>query len=145
MYNFFNFILLKKKKYIFIHHITNLFFFNTILTNKLRSQFFMVSIHRIFFKKFKFKGKTYRIRILKNKLKMFFNRSHKTFLYFTKFIKFKKIRKFKFKLSFIFKNDVSFFIHFIKKIRLYNIFTSRGITLNKSFFFKKKGKVSTYR
>lgn len=145
MYNFFSFIFFKKYNNIIIKLITNSFYFVTNLSRKLTTPIWVLKIQKIFFKKFKFKGKTYRIRILNKKLKMFFNRSHKTFLYFNKFVKFNRLRKFKFRINFIFKNDLNLFIHYIKKIRIYNIFTSRGITLNKSYFFKKKGKVSTYR
>jgi beta-lactamase class D len=41
--------------------------------------------------------------------------------------------------------DIGWFVGFLKKIRKVNVFTKRGIKINKIPFFKKKGKVSAYR
>ena len=81
------------------------------------------------------------------KLIFIFNRSHITFLYFNDFLysNFKKKSKTHFKFKFLLYSDIGFFIGFLKKIRKFNVFTKRGIKINKLPFFKKKGKISQYR
>lgn len=99
----------------------------------------------VFFKKFSFVGKTYRFLKKKKKLRFIFNRAHRTIIYFNNFFKIRKKKKTKCKFWFFFFNDLGFFIGFLKKIRRVNIFTKRGIKINRLPFLKKKGKKSAYR
>lgn len=98
-----------------------------------------------FIRKFSFVGKTYRFYKKKKKLRMFFNRAHKTLLYFSNFFRIKKKKKNKCKFLFLLYNDLGYFKRYIKIIRKQNLFTRRGIKINKMPVFKKVGKISTYR
>lgn len=96
-------------------------------------------------RRFTFVGKTYRFFKKKNKMRFFFNRSHKTILYFKNFFKLKKKKKNKCKFLFLFYIDIGFLKKYLKKIRKLNLFTRRGIKFNRLPIFKKVGKISTYR
>jgi len=92
-----------------------------------------------------FTGKTYKWQLRSKCLKLNFNRSHPTFLFFKNTIFFKRFLKTKFRFflqsHFDFYNTTDYFY----SIRRYNIFTQRGLKIRGLVVFKKRGKVSTYR
>ena len=144
--NLINNLIIKKNNTKLIIIFNNFFFykfFNFITYNIL--QYIIYNIYTYINYKIFFLGKTFRFLIKNKKINFFFNRSHITIIFFKNFCKIKKIKKNKFIIYFLNYIDIGVFKKYIKKIRLVNIFTKRGIRLSKSFFFKKKGKISTYR
>lgn len=144
--------ILKKNNFFFCYADLGFYFFKFLVLNykyynKIKFCKISYSIYVYYFKKFFYTGKSYKIYKQKKKLYLIFNRSHITFLYFKNFItfNFKTKSKTKFKFKFLYKRDIGYFVGFLKKIRKFNVFTKRGIKINKIPFFKKKGKVSQYR
>lgn len=134
------------------YKLINIFFSSYYFFKLIR--FFLINLYNSFkffkiniylFRYFTYTGKIFRLKFLKRKIKFFFNRRHRTFLYFNNYIFTKKIGKKKFKLLFVLINDFFMFKGFYKKIRPLNIFTWRGITLWNSFLNKKQGKISSYK
>ena len=95
--------------------------------------------------KYRFVGKSYRLRNKPNIMFLRFNKAHKTHLLHNK----NKVEYFKNKgfllRSWKNKKEIFFFKRTLDLIRGRNIFTSRGLWNKKDFYLKKKGKVSGYR
>lgn len=132
-----NIIMYSYTKYISI--LQYFYMFNDIVVQQ------MFSFIKYFITKFSFIGKTYRMTKRKKHIKLFFNRSHITFLFFKNFFKIKKLKKNKIKLLFLLNYDYYYFKKAIKEVRNINIFTKRGIKIYNLIRFSKKGKISTYR
>lgn len=141
-----NFLVIKKENTKMIV-IFNKFFFFKIFTciSICKTLHLIFYINFFFFKKILFIGKTFRFLIKNKKINFFFNRSHMTILFFNNFFIIKKLKKNKFIVFFFNFLDIGIFKKYIKNIRNLNIFTKRGLRFSRSFFFKKKGKISTYR
>lgn len=105
----------------------------------------LFSFEDYFFKKIKFKGKGFRLRIKKRKkaIKFLFGHSHLNIL-FLKNVKLKKSGKYKF----VIKNSQSEQLNKISKkiclIKPINVFTNRGIRQHRQIIFKRKGKKGSY-
>ncbi len=120
------------------------FFKKKKILNKIFLNFFY-SFNFIFFKKFKFIGKGYKIKKTKNKksFKMFFGYSHKIFL-IPSGLQLRKLTKYK---LFIVTNNrlkEKNTTIIIQNIRKLNLFTKRGLRAIKQIVYKRPGKKSTY-
>lgn len=117
---------------------------NKIKTENLMNKFFS-SIIKYYYNKIKFKGKGFRIKILrKNKIiKFYFGRSHITIMFLKKVLK-KRINKYKFILKSINKNSLNKLSKIITNIKIFNVYTLRGLRASKQIIFKRKGKKGTY-
>lgn len=116
-----------------------------VLETYSKFMFLWYSVYYYYLRKFSFVGKTYRFFKKKKKLRFIFNRAHKTIIYFKNFFKIKKKKKNKCKFLFLYYADIGFFKKYLKIIRKLNVFTRRGIKINRMPLFKKVGKISTYR
>lgn len=123
----------------FFFSFFKLFLYNLMWFHKI----YKINIYTV--RKFTYTGKIFRLKFLKKKIKFFFNRRHRNFLYFRKNIFIKKLGKKLFRLIFIFKKDFFYFKGAYKMIRKLNIFTWRGITFSHTFLNKKQGKISSYK
>ena len=120
-----NFILLLSKDKLINMFFTNFYYFfyikfflfNILHFRKIIKLNFKIVRH------FSYTGKIFRLKFFKKKIKFFFNRRHRTFLYFNKTIFVQKIAKKLFKLSFVFKKDFFYFKGAYKRVRGLNIFT----------------------
>lgn len=112
-------------------------------TNFKKKYYCFLSIYKYFYIKLKFYGKTFRWIFSKKKIRFKVQKAHKTYVLF-KYLKFKKKRKFKFKLRIYWITDKKKLINIIKKIKYVNLFTKKGLRILKTKLFKKKGKVSGY-
>lgn len=92
-----------------------------------------------------FTGKTYKWLYKKHSWRFLFNRAHVTYLFFKNPIIIQKQAKAKVRIFFNLTQDATTIRSYLYKIRRYNIFTQRGIKVKGSIFFKKRGKISTYR
>ena len=141
-----NFLVIKKENTKMIVMFNKFFFlriFSYIGIYKIARLMFYINF--FFLKKIIFIGKTFRFLIKNKKINFFFNRSHITILFFNNFFRIIKLKKNKFIIFFFNFLDIGILKKYIKNIRNLNIFTKRGLRSGKSFFFKKKGKISTYR
>ena len=94
---------------------------------------------------YRFTGKAYRVKFDDNVFYFNFHRSHPTKLYHlnNKMIFFKNKG---FRLITNKSNASSNYLRrYIKTVRKRNVFNARGMWEKKSFFYKKKGKISAYR
>ena len=107
--------------------------------------FFIYSVNYYYFKKFFYIGKSYKMYMCNKKIECTFNRDNITDLFFNNFINISLKKKTKYFLKFLFYSDIGHFVKYLKIIRKFNIFTKRGIKINKIPFLKKKGKISQYR
>ena len=112
--------------------------------NKIYLNFFY-SFNFFFFRKFKFIGKGYKIKKVKNKksFKLFFGYSHKIFL-IPGGLQLHKLTKYKLFLitnTLLKEKKTSPKIQHIRKL---NLFTKRGLRATKQIIFKRPGKKSTY-
>lgn len=90
-------------------------------------------------------GKTYKWFYRSKFWKLIFNRVHPTLLFFKNKIVSKKLGKTKLRLflySVELKNNM---LSIFDYTRRYNVFTQRGIKVKGRLFYKKRGKISTYR
>ena len=106
---------------------------------------FLYSLYSFFFKKFKIKGKYYRIRISNNKTINFkFGHSHRIYSY-TYFLLLMQLTKKLFFCIFInFQNSINILLNIYKK-KITNKYTQRGIAIHGILRYKRPGKVSIYR
>lgn len=98
-----------------------------------------------FFKKLKFKGKGYYIfKNYRNTVTPQFGYAHRLYVYsFYTSVKF--LSKTSIIVFGILKKDVELVALQIKRLRVINIFTGRGVRFSKQVIYKKVGKVSSYR
>ena len=146
IYNIPNYIMIVIKHIIFYKYSRTLlinsknyvsvFIASNYLTN------YIYTWNTFFYKKIKFKGKGYKILRRRRLLKLTFNKSHITWMFFFKIL-FQRLAKQKY--IFISKNYkyLSQLIQYIYMIRPFNIFTKRGIRLSQQKIFKKIGKRTT--
>lgn len=92
-----------------------------------------------------FTGKTYKWAFKRKLWKLVFNRAHPTWLFSNSFLKFKRFSKTKIRLFLNTYKTKYFLQNLLYRTRIYNIFTQRGIKIKGGLFFKKRGKISTYR
>lgn len=90
-------------------------------------------------------GKTYKWSVKLNFWKLVFNRVHPTILFSKQNLILKKMAKTKFRILVPTRAAKQSLINLFYITRLYNIFTHRGLKIKGQLFFKKRGKVSTYR
>lgn len=153
----FNFIQPNYKFALIINKATVFMFYNKFFfffTPKVKRYFFLkkcfkylfkaqTHISKYFFFKIKFFGKTFKWIFTRKKIKFKVQKAHKTFIIFKNW-KFKKKKKFKFKIRYFLKKDFLNMKNNLKKIKPINIFTKKGLKLLKYIRYKKKGKISTY-
>lgn len=94
--------------------------------------------------KYRYIGKTYRVRTKQNVIFMRFNKSHKTYLMHNNKLIYFKNKGFWLTMWKTHKEVIGIRTT-LNLLRPRNRFTSRGIWNRKSFFYKKKGKISGYR
>lgn len=92
-----------------------------------------------------FTGKTYKWFYRFRFWKLTFNRVHKTTVFFKNRILSKKYGKTKFRLFLYSKQLKKNLVTIFDTTRRYNIFTQRGLKVRGRLFYKKRGKISTYR
>lgn len=111
---------------------------------KLYEHFFF-SFNYFFFKKFKFTGKGYKIKKVKNKksFQLFFGYSHKVYL-ISGGCQLRKLTKYKLYLITNTRKKSNKISLIIKNIKAANLFTKRGLRATKQKIFKRPGKKSTY-
>lgn len=105
----------------------------------------MFTFENIFFEKISFKGKGFKLTSKKKTrfIYFLFGHSHiKTI--FLKKAKMKRLSKYKYFFKSKHKNHLKNSVKMISNIRPLNIFTKRGLRVNRQFVFKRKGKKSTY-
>jgi hypothetical protein len=112
---------------------------------KKKYELFFYSFNYIFFKKFKFIGKGYKIKKvrIKKSFQLYFGYSHKIFL-ISGGCQLRKLTKYK---LFLITNNYKKIYKIrliIKNIRKLNFFTKRGLRAMKQKIFKRPGKKSTY-
>ena len=149
-YNF-NFLLNKKKSFVFfnkfnniikIYH-TNVLNNQTLVNSTLNNFLKLIDIYE--FVKIKFKGKGFKIGFYKNKsiMNFFFGASHIN-IFLIKNTLIKKISKYKFILkstNIIELNNLSKHIVNIRKI---NYYTLRGLRKSRQILIKRKGRKGTF-
>lgn len=102
---------------------------------------FLYSWDNFFYNKIKFTGKGFKWKKKETNLFLFFNRAHKCFFIGNNII-LKRLSKSK---IIILKNNYNHIIHdsiLIRKIRVNNIFTKRGLRFSRQIMLKKKGKTA---
>lgn len=111
--------------------------------NKLNSMFF--AFNNYFFKKIKFKGKGFRLKIKKQKkiCKFLFGHSHLMMVYI-KNLKIQKCSKYKFNLKSVNKKFLTNMISKIIDIKPNNVYTNRGIREGRQIVYRRKGKKGSY-
>jgi hypothetical protein len=115
---------------------------NTQLISSILNNF-LLNWNIIFYQKITFNGKGFKIKKKKNIIFFFFNKSHISILINYSTI-IKKIQRNK--LIFFYKNYNYFNTQFFNKllnIKYINIYTKRGLRLNRQIVLKKKGKGGT--
>lgn len=147
--NFFFFFSLINKKKIYLNKSTNsitiiLPYPSTKMIFQKYLDNLLYSWVNFFFKKIKFTGKGYKIVYLKKKkkLKLKFNRAHRTSLFLQKIW----IKKFKKKIIFYYNNHylLSETLKKVQNVRTANLYTKRGLKLTRQIFYKKfSKKIST--
>ena len=144
-----NFIVIKNKvniSFVFLNYYFLILILKKSIFLPFKNIFFFIySVNYYYFKKFFYTGKSYKMYMSNKKIECTFNRDNITDLFFKNFISIKIKKKTKYFLKFLFYADIGFLVKYLKKIREFNIFTKRGIKINKIPFFKKKGKISQYR
>jgi hypothetical protein len=112
--------------------------------NKLNE--FYHSLNFYFFKKIKFKGKGFRLKIKKSRkiCKFLFGHSHIIYI-FLKNIFLVKCGKYKFILKNVNKNKLNAIVSVIKNIKKNNIFTNRGIREGREILLKRKIKKTSMK
>jgi len=105
----------------------------------------LFAFNHYFFKKIKFKGKGFRLKIKKQKkiCKFLFGHSH-TMLTYIKNIKIQKCTKYKFNLKSVNKINLQLLISNIIGVRPNNVYTNRGIREGRQIIFRRKGKKGSY-
>jgi ribosomal protein L6P/L9E len=100
---------------------------------------------RLYFTKFKFKGKGYYIyKSFRNTIAFRFGYAHRTYVY-SFFVSVRFITKTTILVFGLNKYDLLSFSQDFKQIRKINIFTGRGIRFSRQIIYQKVGKVSMYR
>ena len=140
-----------KKNNLFITLLFNRYFFivlhsNRFLVNKVADKLIAAlhSCYTLTFCKFSFSGKAFKMFFKKTYLNLDMNKAHKNFLFFSSYIKILTVAKYKFSFVFFKTNDLKRFIYLLQFVRHLNIFTHRGIKIQRTIILKKRGKVSTY-
>lgn len=105
----------------------------------------LFAFNHYFFKKIKFKGKGFRLKIKKQKkiCKFLFGHSH-TMLAYIKNIKIQKCTKYKFNLKSVNKINLQSLVSSIIVIKPNNVYTNRGIREGRQIIFRRKGKKGSY-
>lgn len=128
-----------------VHNVCTLnYLFKKKNLNKMYLNFFY-SFNFFFFRKFKFIGKGYKIKKVKNKksFKMFFGYSHKIFIV-PGGLQLRKLTKYKLFLITNMRLKEKLTSPRLQRIRTLNLFTKRGLRATKQKIFKRPGKKSTY-
>lgn len=103
------------------------------------------SFSKPFFKKLKFKGKGYYIyKNLRNTITPQFGYAHRLYVY-SFFTSVRFLSKTSIIVFGLLKADVTLTALRIKRMRVINIFTGRGVRFSRQVIYKKVGKVSSYR
>lgn len=103
-----------------------------------------LSFNKIFYKRIKFQGKTYRLyKSWRNTIVYQFGYSHRIYLYCYLF-SLKFLSKFSILLFGINWKIINFKAYKLIKWKYLNIFTGRGLRFSKQIIYKKEGKVSSY-
>lgn len=120
-------------------------FFKTKKIEVIKKKKIFFSNLFFFFKKFKFKGKGYKIKKskIRNTLKFFFGFSHKKIL-FIGALAFKKIKKFKFIAISTRIKPLLILKNFISGVKPLDLYTKRGLRLSRQITRKRPGKKKTY-
>lgn len=105
----------------------------------------LFAFQHYFFKKIKFKGKGFRLKIKKQKkiCKFLFGHSHTMLMYF-KNMKVQKCTKYKFNLKCVSENNLKQTISSIVNIKPNNVYTNRGIREGRQIIIRRKGKKGSY-
>lgn len=98
-----------------------------------------------FFKKIKFKGKGFRLKIKKQKkiCKFLFGHSH-TMLFYFKNMKILKCSKYKFTIKGVNDKNLNKAIRDIVLVKPNNVYTNRGIREGRQIIIRRKGKKGSY-
>lgn len=98
-----------------------------------------------YYKKMRFTGKGYKIRKsrVKRSLKLYFGRSHKTYI-FSGGLNFKKLSKYRLLLLTNNKKRLNRIVSLVLQVRPINRYTKRGLRATRHFILKRPGKKSTY-
>lgn len=97
------------------------------------------------FLKFKYVGKSYRVKYKEGVIFLKFNRAHRTTLFLDN-VTVKPFKRLWFSLKTWYAGaKLARFVRTIASVRKRNLYTKRGLWLRKSLSFKKRGKVSAYR
>ncbi len=112
-------------------------------SNTLSKMFF--TFQHYFFKKIKFKGKGFRLKIKKQKkiCKFLFGHSHTMLMYF-KNIKITKCTKYKFTIKSVNFNELNKTVKKMIIIKPNNVYTNRGIREGRQSVIRRKGKKGSY-
>jgi ribosomal protein L6P/L9E len=103
------------------------------------------SFSKPFFKKLKFKGKGYYIyKNRRNTITPQFGYAHRLYVY-SFFTSVRFLSKTSIIVFGLLKKDVSLTSLRIKRMRVINIFTGRGVRFSRQVIYRKVGKVSSYR
>lgn len=98
-----------------------------------------------YFLRIVWRGKAYRVRLFKKKLKFTFNFGHSHWyklMYDKKHFNFSRIRRQNYVVVFSKRENFFFIKKIFNKIRTYNKYTRRGIRFKKTPFIKRFGKIS---
>jgi ribosomal protein L6P/L9E len=119
----------------------------SVLQNKAGKLFNKISysFEDYFYKKIKFKGKGFRLKIKKKHkaIKFLFGHSHLNIL-FLKNIKLKKCGKYKLTLKGSNFNKLKVLSKKICGVKPINVYTNRGIRVSRQIIYKRKGKKGSY-
>lgn len=98
-----------------------------------------------YYKKMKFTGKGYKIRKsrIKKSLKLYFGRSHKTYI-FSGGLNFKRLSKYRLLLLTNNRKRLNRVTSLVLRVRSINRYTKRGLRCTRHFILKRPGKKSTY-
>jgi ribosomal protein L6P/L9E len=112
-------------------------------SNILNSLFF--TFNHYFFKKIKFKGKGFRLKLKKQKkiCKFLFGHSHLMVVYI-KNMRIHKCTKYKFNLKSVNKNYLQKVSEMMLNIKPNNVYTNRGIREGRQLILRRKGKKGSY-
>lgn len=139
-----------KKKNFFFDKATSSFCSKSFLSKKVKKlnniyNISFLNLNYFFFKKFKFTGKGYKIKKVKNKksFQFFFGYSHKIFLV-SGGCQLRKLTKYKLFLITNNKKKLHKISTLLKLVKPVNLFTKRGLRATKQKIFKRPGKKSTY-
>jgi len=112
-------------------------------SNALTNMLF--AFQHYFFKKIKFKGKGFRLKIKKQRkiCKFLFGHSHIMLFYF-KNVKIQKCSKYKFNLKSVNKTVIRKTTLSIVNVKSNNVYTNRGIREGRQIVIRRKGKKGSY-